>query len=82
MVMETEEMKIEEEKEDILDVLNDVELPIRIDKKFHQSVIENLERVIILLEDNKNIKDKNDFYKGDDLMYECKDILEYLKGNK
>jgi len=66
MVMETEEMKIEEEKEDILDVLNDVELPIRIDKKFHQSVIENLERVIILLEHNKNIKDK----------------LEYLKGNK
>lgn len=50
---------------------------------FLKDLKDTLERVIILLEDNPNIKDTSDFYKGSDILFEVvefhKEIEEVLK---
>lgn len=57
----------------------EIEQIINISPDFLQEVINTLERCLIILEDNPNIKDVAGFYSSDSLIWEINDRLQELK---
>lgn len=55
---------------------------VELDEDYYNSLIESIERAIIILEDNPKIKDVEGFYVGKGLAIELTDQLSYLKGEK
>ena len=53
-----------------------------IDGKYLYNLIETMEKTIIVLDDNKKITDELKFYDSKNLLYELKEHLEYLRGEK
>ena len=70
-------MKIQEIKERIIENLETEEEEHK--RKNLIECVEILERVIILLEDNPQIKDISEFYEARNLEEEIKWVKEYLK---
>ena len=58
----------------------DLKNEISIDEDFLKSLIESIERAIILIKDNKHIEDTSGFYNGELILYELNDSLKYLRG--